>query len=421
MNILEDLEFRGLVNQVTDRDGLAERLQSGPITLYNGFDPTADSMQVGNLVTILILRRFQLAGHRAIALVGGGTGLIGDPSFKNEERSLNPQDTVEEWSEKFKKQFEPYLDFEIKSNPAQIVNNYDWLGKIPMIHFLRDVGKHFSVPGMLAKESVKARLETGISFTEFSYMILQSYDFLKLHEMHGCELQTGGSDQWGNITAGADLIRRVYSLQGQDPKVFGLTCPLVTKADGAKFGKTESGAIWLDGSKTTPYEFYQFWINAEDQKVVDYLKFFTFLEHNAILDLEEAVRQQPEKREAQRALAQEVTTLVHGAEATRKAEKISQALFYGEFGDLTADEIETGFHDVPTHQMDSEELGLIDLLSAAGISSSKRQARQDVQNGAIYINGERCTQLDRVVRRQDGLHGKYLIVRRGKKNYFLVR
>jgi tyrosyl-tRNA synthetase len=415
MNILEDLEFRGLVYQVTDREGLDERLQSGPITLYNGFDPTSDSMTVGNLVTILLLRRFQLAGHKPLALVGGGTGMIGDPSGKSEERSLNTLDVVGAWGEKFKKQLEPYLDFEASGNPAQIVNNIDWLGQIKMIEFLRDVGKHFPISYMLAKDSVDSRMEAGISYTEFSYMILQSYDFLKLNEQYGCELQTGGSDQWGNITAGGDLVRRTNS-----GKVYGLTCPLVTKADGTKFGKTESGAVWLDADKTTPYEFYQFWINAEDQKVVEYLKFFTFLERDEILQLEETVRQHPEKREAQRKLAEEVTTLVHGAEAKRKAEKISHALFYGDFSELTEDELQQGFHDVPTYLMEEEELGLVDLLVKAGVVKAKRQAREDVQNGAIYINGERCTELAKGMRKADGLHGKYLIIRRGKKSYFLV-
>jgi len=415
MNILEDLEFRGLVYQITDRDGLAERLQRGPVILYNGFDPTANSMQIGNLVTILMLRRFQLAGHVPIAVVGGGTGLIGDPGGKSEERVLNPRERVAEWTGSFKKQLELYLDFEARSNPAQIVNNYDWLDEIRAIDFLRDVGKHFPVPYMLAKDSVASRLETGISYTEFSYMVLQAYDFLMLNRNHGCELQTGGSDQWGNITAGTDLIRRVSG-----GKAYGLTCPLVTQADGTKFGKSESGTVWLDAAKTTPYQFYQFWINTEDASVVDYLKFFTFLDPDEILELEEATRQLPEKREAQRRLAQEVTTIVHGAEATRKAEKISRALFYGELQDLAEDEIQQGFNDVPTYRMEEPELSLVDLLDNARISPSKRQAREDIENGAIYVNGERCTEMERVMRKADGLHGRYIVIRRGKQKYFLV-
>ena len=416
MNLLEDLEFRGLLYQITDQENLAQRLQSGPLALYNGFDPTADSLHVGSLLPILLLRRFQQAGHTPIALVGGGTGLIGDPGGKAEERSLNPLETVEKWSEKIKGQLEPFLDFTAAGNPARMVNNYDWLGDIKAIDLLRDIGKHFPVPYMLAKDSVASRLESGISYTEFSYMILQAYDFMKLYQTHHCELQTGGSDQWGNITAGADLVRRTL---GQ--KVYGLTCPLVTKADGTKFGKTESGTVWLDPQRTTPYQFYQFWINADDDSVVQYLKYFTFLSRDEILQLDAATREHPEKRAAQKQLAEELTTLVHGEEATRKAEKISRALFYGELLELEEDEIEQGFNDVPSHTMEEPELGLIDLLAQAGISSSKRQAREDIKNGAVYINGERCTQLDRRLRKEEGLHRKYIIIRRGKNKYFLIR
>ena len=414
MNLIPDLEFRGLVHQATDLDGLAERLATGPITVYTGFDPTADSLTVGNLVPILLLRRFQLAGHRAIALAGGGTGLIGDPSGKSEERRLNTDDTVAAWTEKVKGELERFLDFG-GTNPAVMVNNHDWLASVSAIEFMRDIGKHFPVSYMLAKDSVDSRLQTGISYTEFSYMVLQAYDFLVLNEKYGCELQSGGSDQWGNITAGTDLIRRTAG-----KKAFGLTCPLVTKADGTKFGKTEGGTVWLDRSKTSVYQFYQFWINSEDQKIVDYLNIYTFLDKEAILQLEQALREQPEQREAQRKLAEEVTTLVHGADAMRSAQNISQALFSGEFQDLADDEIVEGFHDVPTYEMEVAEMGLIDLLIAAKISSSKREARQHVQNGSIYINGERHTELDSTIRLQDGLHGKYLIVRRGKKKYTLV-
>ena len=417
MSLLDELGFRGLIYQVTDRDGLAERLASGPVTLYVGFDPTADSLQIGNLVTILLLRRFQQAGHHPVALVGGGTGLIGDPGGKLEERVLNPVERVKEWSEKIKLQLEPYLDFDAGiGNPARLVNNFDWLGEMDAIQLLRDVGKHFPVPYMLAKESVSSRLETGISYTEFSYMILQSYDYLKLNEMIGCELQVGGSDQWGNITAGCDLIRRV-----RGGKSFGLTCPLITTADGAKFGKTEAGTLWLSAERTSSYQFYQFWINADDRSVVDYLKIFSFLDPEAIGELAESVEQEPGKREAQRVLAREVTSLAHGPEAARKAEKISRALFYGQLDELTEDELELGFADVPTHAMKETELGLVDLLVTAGISSSKRQARQDIGNGAIYLNGRRCTQVEHSVRKADGLHGRYIVVRRGKSRYFLVR
>jgi tyrosyl-tRNA synthetase len=415
MDLLDDLEFRGLLYQVTDRDGLAQRLKQGPLALYNGFDPTADSLHVGSLLPITVLRRFQLAGHRPIALVGGGTGLIGDPSGKASERSLNTDDTVAQWSDKLRQQLEPFLDFS-GANAAVMTNNYDWLADMRTIDFLRDVGKHFPVPYMLAKDSVASRLDSGISFTEFSYMLLQAYDFLRLNRSHACQLQIGGSDQWGNITAGSDLIRR----SGGD-KVFGLTFPLVTKADGTKFGKTESGTIWLDPTKTTPYQFYQFWLNCDDASVLTYLKYFTFLEREAILDLEEATRQAPEKRQAQHTLADELTTLVHGATATQQAQNISRALFGGELKELAADEIEMGFNEVPSFTMPGDEMPLIELLTAAGVAQSKRQARQDIGSGAIYINGERCTEVDHIVKRSDGLYGKYLILRRGKNKYFLVR
>jgi tyrosyl-tRNA synthetase len=415
MELLEELEFRGLVHQVTDRQGLAQRLGEGPLTLYNGFDPTADSLHVGSLLPILVLRRFQLAGHRPIAVVGGGTGLIGDPSGKANERSLNPGEVVAEWTGKLRAQLEPFLDFS-GVHAARIVNNHDWLGPLRAIELLREVGKHFPVPYMLAKDSVASRLETGISFTEFSYMILQAYDFLVLNERFDCQLQTGGSDQWGNITAGSDLIRRTSGR-----KVYGLTFPLVTKADGAKFGKTESGTVWLDPARTTPYQFYQFWVNADDQSAALYLRYFTFLGREEILALEEALRTRPEQREAQRRLAEEVTTLVHGEAATRRAQRISRALFYGEVGALAADEIEEGFGDVPSHVLAGEEAGLVDLLVAAGVCSSKRQAREDLGRGAIYLNGERCSEADRVLRRAEGLHGRYHVIRRGKNKYFLIR
>ena len=415
MDLLTDLEFRGQIYQNTDPEGLAERLAEGPITAYCGFDPTADSMTVGNLATIMLLCRVQRSGHRAIALVGGGTGLIGDPSGKSEERSLNTADTVAEWSNKVRGELERFLDFD-GSNPALVVNNYDWLGDIKMIDFMRDVGKHFPISYMLAKDSVDSRLQSGISYTEFSYMVLQAYDFLQLNEEYGCQLQLGGSDQWGNITAGIDLIRR-----SNGNKAYGLTGPLVTKADGTKFGKSEGGAVWLDAAKTSPYEFWQFWINAEDQKVIDYLKVFTFLEHDAIRQLEESVQNAPEKREAQRTLADEVTALVHSKEAAEQAQRISHALFYGEFDALAEEEILQGFHDVPTHSMEAETLSLVDLLVEAKVCSSKREARQDVQNGAIYINGERCAELEHTLGARDGLYGKYLIIRRGKKKYTLVQ
>ncbi|MDI3524884.1 MAG: tyrosyl-tRNA synthetase [Candidatus Atribacteria bacterium] len=417
MDLIADLEFRGLIYQVTDLEGLRERLSKGRIVLYVGFDPTADSLHVGHLLPILGLRRFQLAGHIPIALVGGGTGLIGDPSGKTTERTLNPQEVVEAWSQKIRSQLERFLDFEVTSNPARIANNFEWLGELKMIPFLRDIGKHFSLGYMLSKESVKSRLESGISFTEFCYMLLQAYDFLQLAQRYNCELQAGGSDQWGNITAGMDLIQKVLG-----KKVYGLTFPLVTRSDGTKFGKTEQGAVWLDPERTTPYQFYQFWLNVDDRDVVTYLKYFTFLSREEILELEEEVKRNPERREAQRVLAREMTALVHGKEALERAEKISRALFYGQLEELTPSELEEAFRDVPSCEITGREgIGIVDLLVFCGAASSKREAREHLKNGAIQINGVKIQEIDRTFRRQDCLGGKYLVIKRGKKNYYLAK
>ena len=417
MGILQDLEFRGLINQQTDAEGLEQLLEKESVKLYCGFDPTADSLHIGHMLPVLMLRRFQLAGHQPIALVGGGTGMIGDPSGKKAERTLNTKDTVAYYTESIKNQLSNFLEFENVDNPATMANNYDWLGNLDVISFLRDIGKNFGLNYMLAKDTVASRLETGISFTEFSYMILQSYDFLNLYQHHNCRLQIGGSDQWGNITAGLELIRK----SEEDAKAFGLTIPLVTKSDGTKFGKTEGGAIWLDPEKTTPYEFYQFWINTDDRDVVKYLKYFTFLSHEEILELEKQVAEAPEKRAAQKALGAEMTKLVHGEEALEQAIKISAALFRGSVAELTASEIEQGFKDVPSVERTAEDTVLIDLLVESKISPSKRQAREDVTNGAIYVNGERTQALDYVVTENDRIEGKFTIIRRGKKKYFLIR
>jgi tyrosyl-tRNA synthetase len=362
------------------------------------------------------LRRFQLAGHKPIALVGGGTGLIGDPSGKSSERGLNPEEVVDEWTVKIRAQLERFLDFNSPQNPARIANNYDWLGKQQVITFLRDIGKYFPIGYMLSKDAVKSRLSTGISYTEFSYMILQSYDFLRLNEDYGCEMQAGGSDQWGNITAGIDLIRRV-----SNRKAYGLTFPLVTKSDGTKFGKTESGTIWLDPAKTTPYRFFQFWINTDDRDVIKFIKYFTFLSRDEIIDLEKEVDENPGKREAQRVLAREVTALVHGKDALSRAEKISQALFYGNVKDLMEDEIEEGLMDVPSVTIEGKEIGIVDLLVTAGISPSRRQAREDLKNRAIYINDQCVTDINKMLGLNDRLRERYTVIRRGKKNYFLVK
>ncbi len=417
MDILKDLEFRGYVFQVTDASGLKARLARGPITLYSGFDPTADSMHHGNLIPILGLRRFQLAGHHAIGLIGGGTGLIGDPSGSKEERRLNPPEVIEAYTGKLTEQLAKFLDFETRTNPAQVVSNSGWLSELRAIDFLRDTGKHFSMGYMLAKESVASRLESGISFTEFSYMVIQAHDFMELFRTHGCELQIGGSDQWGNITAGIELIRR--RLRGQ---AHGLTFPLLEKADGSKFGKTASGTVWLDAAKTSPYQFYQHWINTDDRDVVSFLKLFTFLPKDEIRNLELEVAQRPEKRQAQRVLAHEVTTFVHDRAATERAERISEALFYGDLRNLSAQEIKEAFSDVPSHALNGvSEVGLVSLLVDVRISSSMRQAREDIKSGSIQINGRRCTDLGRILEPSDRLAGKYLVVRRGKRRYFLVR
>ncbi len=420
MDILQDLEARGLLNQTTDEAGLREHLAHNQVTLYAGFDPTGDSLHIGHLVPVLMLKRFQEAGHQPIALVGGGTGLIGDPSGRSSERQLNDEETVRYFSQQIENQLAKILNFEEGKNVAIARNNLDWLSGMTMIEFLRDVGKHFGVNYMLSKDSVESRIQHGISFTEFSYMILQSYDFLNLFRKENCTLQIGGSDQWGNITAGLELIRR-SSEEGEEAKAFGLTVPLITKADGSKFGKTAGGAIWLDPEKTTPYEFYQFWINTDDRDVINFLHYFTFLSLEEIEELKKEVENQPEKRVAQRRLAEEVTKMVHDEAALKQAQKITEALFSGDLKGLTGEEIEQGFKDVPTHSLSEDEKGLIDLLVEAKISSSKRQAREDIQNGAIYINGERQQDLKYTVDAEDRIDGKFTIIRRGKKKYFLIR
>ncbi|WP_088043217.1 tyrosine--tRNA ligase [Bacillus sp. EAC] len=413
--LLQDLAFRGLISQMTDEEGLQKLLSEESISLYCGFDPTGDSLHIGHLLPVLMLKRFQVAGHKPIGVVGGATGMIGDPSGKKAERTLNTTETVKMFSERIRTQLLPFLSFE-GENAAKVVNNFDWTGDLDVITFLRDIGKNFGLNYMLAKDSVASRLEAGISFTEFSYMILQSYDFLKLYQDHNCKLQIGGSDQWGNITAGMELIRKTE----EDSKAFGLTIPLVTKADGSKFGKTEGGAVWLDPEKTTPYEFYQFWINTDDRDAVKYLKYFTFLSKEEILELEKQFNEAPEQRVAQKALAAEVTKLVHGEKALDQAIKITEALFSGTVKELTADEIKQGFKDVPSFNLDEEEMGLVDLLVAAKISPSKRQAREDVQNGAVYVNGDRSQDVAKVLTKVDAIEEQFIIIRRGKKKYHLI-
>lgn len=416
--LLNDLKWRGLIYQETDAEGFAETIEKEKISLYCGVDPTADSMHIGHLLPFLTLRRFQNAGHRPIVLVGGATGLIGDPSGKKEERQLQTIKQVEKNVEGLKKQLEQIFDFS-SENSAVLTNNFDWVGSMDLITFLRDYGKNIGVNYMLAKDTVASRLDTGISFTEFTYTILQAIDFYKLYTNYDCKLQIGGSDQWGNITTGLEMIRK---MAGEGAKAYGMTIPLVTKADGTKFGKTESGAVWLDPEKTSPYEFYQFWINTADADVVKYLKYFTFLDREEIEALEVAVQEEPHLRKAQRTLAEEMTRLIHGEEALQQAIRITEALFSGNIADLSAAEIEQGLKDVPTYEHTSgEEDGLVEVLVAAKISSSKRQAREDIQNGAISINGERVTDTYYTLTDKDKLDGRFTVIRRGKKKYHLIQ
>ncbi|MED3622764.1 tyrosine--tRNA ligase [Bacillus thermocopriae] len=416
MELLEDLKWRGIIYQQTDEEGLKALLEKEKISLYCGTDPSADSLHIGHLVPFLTLKRFQQHGHRPIVLVGGATGLIGDPSGKSEERKLQTIEAVQKNAESIKKQLAAIFNFE-GENGAIMVNNYDWTSSMNVITFLRDIGKHIGINYMLAKDTIASRLETGISFTEFTYTILQAMDFNYLYDHYDCKLQIGGSDQWGNITSGLELIRKMHT---EETKAFGLTIPLVTKADGTKFGKTEGGAIWLDPEKTTPYEFYQFWINTADADVVKYLKYFTFLTREEIEQLEVSVQEEPHLRKAQKALAEEMTRLIHGEEALQQAIKISQALFSGDVKNLTATEIRQGFKEMPSYEAAGEE-NLVDLLVAAKISPSKRQAREDITNGAISVNGEKVTDSTYVLQEKDRIEGQFTIIRRGKKKYTLIK
>ncbi len=418
MNLLEDLQWRGIIYQQTDEEGLEKTLNENKISLYCGIDPTADSMHIGHLLPYLTLRRFQQAGHRPIILVGGATGLIGDPSGKKEERKLLTIENVQENVNGLMKQLKQIFQFE-GENAAVLTNNYDWAGTMNLVTFLRDYGKYVGVNYMLAKDTISSRLETGISYTEFTYTILQAIDFLHLYQNYECKLQIGGSDQWGNITTGLELIRKV---EEEGAKAYGLTIPLVTKADGTKFGKTESGTIWLDPEKTSPYEFYQFWINTADADVVKYLKYFTFLSREDIEALAKSVEEEPHLRKAQKTLAEEMTRLIHGEAALQQALKITDALFSGDIKNLTSAEIKQGFKDVPSFDLSKDnELNLVDLLVEAKIVPSKRQAREDIQNGAIYINGDRNTEVSYELAESDRIDGEFTVIRKGKKKYFLIR
>ncbi|BFL67547.1 tyrosine--tRNA ligase [Staphylococcus capitis] len=413
--LIEDLKWRGLIYQQTDEQGIEDLLNKEQVTLYCGADPTADSLHIGHLLPFLTLRRFQEHGHRPIVLIGGGTGMIGDPSGKSEERVLQTEEQVEANVQGLSKQMHRLFEFGTDKG-AVLVNNKDWLGQISLISFLRDYGKHVGVNYMLSKDSIQTRLEHGISYTEFTYTILQAIDFGHLNRELNCKIQVGGSDQWGNITSGIELMRRMY---GQT-EAFGLTIPLVTKSDGKKFGKSESGAVWLDPEKTSPYEFYQFWINQSDEDVIKFLKYFTFLDKEEIDRLEQSKEEAPHLREAQKALAENVTKFIHGEEALNDAIRISKALFSGDLKSLTGKELKEGFIDVPQVSLSSETTNIIEALIETGIATSKRQAREDVNNGAIYINGERQQSVDYELSNDDKIDNEFTIIRRGKKKYFMV-
>jgi len=417
----DELKWRGLVYDCTE--GIPEVLAREKVTAYTGFDPTADSLQVGNLVALMGLARLQRFGHTPIALAGGGTAMIGDPSGKTNERQLLSKEQVDANVEAVRLQLARFLDFEVRDNPARIENNADWLMSLSMMSFLRDVGKRFSVNYMIAKDSVKSRLERedGISFTEFSYMLLQAYDFLHLFEHHGCRLQAGGSDQWGNITAGIELIRRA-----RGERVYGLVYPLIASADGVKLGKTEAGTVWLDPERTSPYRFYQFWLNQDDKDVIDYLKLFTWLDRPEIEALAHALLERPEKREAQRALAREVTRIVHGETALAKAEQASHVLFGGEIAGLSAAEIQDILADAPSSQVPKQAfeaggISLVDLLETTGLAKSKGDARRLITGGGIYVNNIRADDVSRAVALTESIEGRFLVLRKGKKSYHLVQ
>ncbi len=423
--LIADLQARGLVFQMAGEDQLPAWLDEGPRTLYCGFDPTADSLHIGSLVPLLMLRRFQLAGHRPIALVGGATGLIGDPSFKAQERQLNTPDVVAGWVDKLRAQVSRFIDFDAGDSSALVVNNLDWTRELDILTFLRDIGKHFSVNAMIQKESVKQRLEregAGISFTEFTYMILQSYDFAELYHRHGCGLQLGGSDQWGNITGGIDLTRRLHGGQ-----VFGLTMPLITKADGSKFGKTEAGTVWLDPARTSPYSFYQFWLSVADADVYRFLRYFTFLSVAEIEAIEEADRERAGRPEAQRILAEEVTRLVHGDDGLQGAQRITESLFSGDPATLAESDLEQLRLDgLPSGALNDAELPetLTQLLADCGLAGSGKQVKDALQRQAVIVNGQACGMEDNgapaaVFAAQKALYGRFYLVRLGKKKYHL--
>ncbi|HEU4936698.1 MAG TPA: tyrosine--tRNA ligase [Vicinamibacterales bacterium] len=417
-DLYHELEWRGMLSESTD--GTRDALRAGTTTGYIGFDPTAPSLHVGSLLTVMGLARLQRFGHKPIAIVGGGTGMIGDPSGKSQERVLLSSADVERNVAGIRAQLEKFLDFKTPQNPAQIVNNADWLGAIDILSFLRDVGKHFTVNYMLQKESVARRLESeeGISYTEFSYLVLQSYDYLQLFDRYGCTLQMGGSDQWGNITAGIELIRK---LRGQ--RVHGLVWPLMTTSLGVKFGKTEAGAIWLDAERTTPFHFYQFWLNTDDRDVVRYLKCLTFLSRQDIDSLERATRDQPEVREAQRALAREVTTLVHGAEQVSRAERAASVLFTDNLSAADVDDVLMVLADAPSTELALPDRGiaLVELLATVKLAASRSEATRLIKSGGVYVNNVRASDEKALLTASDAIAGQVIVLRKGRRDQHVVR
>jgi tyrosyl-tRNA synthetase len=425
-DLLNDLQARGLIAQMTAEDELRRHLDGGSRTLYCGFDPTADSLHIGSLVPLLMLKRFQLAGHKPLALVGGATGLIGDPSFKAVERKLNGPEVVAEWVEKLRAQVSQFIEFNNEANSAEVVNNYDWTKDLSILDFLRDVGKHFSINAMIQKESVKQRINRegeGISFTEFTYMILQSYDFAELNRRHNCTLQIGGSDQWGNITGGTDLTRRQNGNQA-----FGLTMPLVTKSDGTKFGKTETGTIWLDSSKTSQYAFYQFWLNSADADAYKFLKYFTFLSVEEIDAIEKQDNEGGGKPQGQSILAREVTKLVHGDDGLQAAERITQALFSGDVDSLSEQDLaqiqQDGLPSSSLSGIDLSSVPLTSLMADSGLAASGKQVKDALQRNSVFVNGvakgldDNMSAAD-IFKSENGYYGKYFLVKLGKKKHHL--
>lgn len=410
MTLYEELKWRGLIYQETD-ESLEKKLNESSLTFYIGTDPTADSLHVGHLMANLVAKRLEDHGHKPILVIGGGTGLIGDPSFKADERQLLSIETSLKNAAGIEKQIKHLLP------TATVVNNYEWLSSLNAIEFLRDLGKHFSINYMMAKDSVKSRIEKGISFTEFSYQIIQAWDFEHLYKTYNCTLQIGGQDQWGNITSGSELIRRIH---GVDAKVYGLTFPLVTKTDGTKFGKTESGAVWLDPEKTSPYEFYQFWINTPDSDVISRLKQFTFLSKEAIETIQISLEKEPEKRLAQSTLAKEVVEMVHGKNALNQAINISNALFSGDIKDLSVEEIEMGFKNLPAISV-NDPIALMDALIELKLVQSKRQAREMINNNAVSVNGEKVNDTYFLIEKANAFGGKYTVLRKGKKKYGMIK